>query len=171
MKKLILLCLIASAFIFSGCSTNAESETTPGERAEVSDITETGTNTTAENETDAPDPTGTDAADDGRIVYATEYVTVKDEDGETVIYNNDGGAVLLRDRFDDVSELSPGILSVAKDGKKNIFDTSFNGFNNGTRLIRGLMFDRMYDDIEIIENSPSYAKAFVVKDGEIKHPS
>lgn len=171
MKKLILLCLIASAFIFSGCSTNAESETTPGERAEVSDITETGTNTTAENETDSPDPTGTDAADDGRIVYATEYVTVKDEDGETVIYNNDGGAVLLRDRFDDVSELSPGILSVAKDGKKNIFDTSFNGFNNGTRLIRGLMFDRMYDDIEIIENSPSYAKAFVVKDGEIKHPS
>ena len=126
MKKLILLCLLASAFIFSGCSTNAESETTPGESAEVSDITETGANTTAENETDAPDPTGTDAedptgtdaADDGMIVYATEYVTVKDEDGETVIYNNDGGAVLLRDRFDDVSELSPGILSVTKDGKK-----------------------------------------------------
>ena len=187
MKKILLSSFIAVILIFSGCSFS-ENETTLAESAYISDATESYTEITTPNETETEDPTEPDmvveteaetqetSSPQSKTVYATKYASVADEDGVTVIYdeNND---VILREKYDSVEELLPGILIFTNNGKKNVFDTNFSDFKNGKRQVKGLIFDRMYDDIEILEGSfyvsrgSFCAEGFVVTDGERKHPS
>ena len=180
---ILLLCIVVSAV---SCTRNdgittaeipeikqTETET---ETAAETDV-ETETETEPETETEAETETETEQETEETVintVYKNGNVTVTEQNGVYTFCDFDN-KVILRDEYDRVSELLPGFLLLAKNNLYNLFDTSYT-YNNGKKQINGLMFDKMYDEISVMNGIvsnytfPYNNVAFVVKDGDIEHP-
>ncbi|MBR6921991.1 MAG: hypothetical protein IKH51_07325 [Clostridia bacterium] len=151
--------------------TETETETAAETDVETETATEPETETEAETETETEQETEETVIN---TVYKNGNVTVTEQNGVYTFCDFDN-KVILRDEYDAVSELLPGFLLLAKNNLYNLFDTSYT-YNNGKKQINGLMFDKMYDEISVMNGIvsnytfPYNNAAFVVKDGDIEHP-